>query len=336
MQLELTDLPDFIQKVRADGLGWWRRGNEDAAAFEKLDTFLRNVLVSIFEDDYPEPNVRVELRNCSFKYVFPAFLSYLRSPNGVEFNLWSNFLQDIGFTTASENGRIIECCALIQLETDIQIQAALSKMAERLHKVDAPLASSKRVRGLYPRIANVVTVFYVSFLFTFALWWSASVSNGVLSSEKVIVGVLFPKMFWLVSLGLCGVVLSLIGIVLRRNPFAGDLRGTLNLLWNPLGNGLRLLPYMTRLPNWLKFSLFLTLVTGTVFAGLLALPGWSSLFSEGFFLFALSWLPISTFILFLIAAWVTFRYAVNNSPVVELMMRHREGRNMFGGNTGSV
>jgi len=337
LEMETAQLPQSIRSLPVDRNGWSYK--EAKSGFWHIDTKLRSEVMNFINDasTFSPPVASVQLaplRGISFKILFPALLSYLRSlpanyinPLGSKDSKYKiNIFRDLGFDE-TEHNKLHYLVTQINKSFALPLDLALQNIGSRKTS-DYSYKMSGGVKVIV-WLANIYfTLFYIFTLFVVGLGL-LSLIEKFRSEELFYPGT--PTSFLLFLISPLFFYLCLILITRYRLKKGYLTRKFFGLIIFPTANFMKILPYLTRRRPWVKLILFQLLTL------CFSLPGMVTFeliyrFSAGE---GLPVDPIGYFIfygsgiLFLILSTLYWKYYIlAQNPVLQLMLLHPEGRKL--------
>lgn len=355
LQLDLAQVPSELRRYPTDENGWNYRTAK--SGFWCLDTKMRHdlktLITELAEITYvTEAFSVVDARifgDISFKILFPAFLSYLRSlqKRGIktrEENIY-NFLKILlkgrikkDEETIRENFEIFDALGFdknepnklrylinqIQTQPEVPLDLALQRIASTSDANNINMVP--RGYKLWNRLARAYFVsVYGVFMVLGALTVPLLISEPILE-ERLQLIILFILFFGGGALiCICLILITKRKLKKRLNKqFAG-------ILVNPIPNFLRVLPYITRYKPTTKLIVFQLLVIClspfplTFYNVFISRRLWNFL-SNPFIVFILT-LPV---LFVLLSRYYWKHNVIAQNPVIELIAMHPLGRKLIG------
>ncbi|HET6978754.1 MAG TPA: NACHT domain-containing protein [Pyrinomonadaceae bacterium] len=334
LELEDAQLPLSLRNIPIDRTGWSYKSAR--SGFWHLDTKLRYDMSRIIsESSKGEVFDAASLDNLSFKILFPAFLSYLRSlpktrvkPQKEQAARESFTIFDqLGFDK-SESNKLHHLINQIQTQFEVPLDLALQRVDNR-NKADYTYKASRWavlgvwVADIYFFVLQLFVLFYafraVVFISTFEYTRRTMPLRDVVLSCIFILAPLFYLALMLVT---------------KRKLKKGIMsRKFYNVVAFPIRNFLNVLPYITKQRPAIKLLLFQVLVLGL---SPLLIALWPSPLDYLLNLRFLTYSP-RTFLIwtepwfFLPLSVLFWKYKVlAQNPVYELITMHPKGRKLIG------
>lgn len=316
-----NELPSGLQLPPADGNGWTYDNVRPKAPFLRLDRSLRDHVTEIIGkvengggDRLREMDAK--LGRSSFKILFPALLDYIRTKSQIA--LRPELIRALGFSDADKN-KIDYLTEKIREDKSLSLDYVLRNLEatksqgvvefERQPKKGFLAWASSAYLAFFSFFTLVIYIMgFINFLTSYSTW----------SGYDVFV---FAMVTTTLAFYIC--LISFIKYKLKKN--RGEI---LQLIFSPLNNSLKLLPYLTKYNLWVKLSAYFILI---YFFSLTSLATFqlfhyrgegfeaSSKQSLGFFFIL--------YLLFCLASVVYVKkYVLRENPIYHLMMLHSNGR----------
>ena len=329
LELEDQQIPSSLSLIPIDRNGWSYKGAR--SGWWHIDTKIRQDVENCIAATHNEEAVDTDIFSAiSFKVLFPAFLSYVKTwpkrwrqdPSFVRRTF--ELLAELGFD--GQRFEIFHSIGQIQAQPEMPLDLALQRIAGTEGNY-----SYSRPRGdiLWHSLANVYFMsfwavqLYLWFL-NFRLWATYDFSRRTMSVEQI---VLFSSDILSLMLYLLAML-----VTLRKLRIPISSLQFVKVLINPIPNILKVLPYITKLTAWTKLIGLLILIIGLSKFPFVVKDVVSILLESRLVYIDPIGLFILTSPLFLIPATLYYwEYRVlAQNPIYELITMHPRGRQLIG------
>jgi hypothetical protein len=328
LDLDANELPQTIKSLPIDRNGWSFKSVK--SGIWHLDTKLRRDVEVLLADLDRNEHITPGLNVASFKILFPAVLSYLKSwpkdllkqsSDAIERRL--RFLTTLGFDKG-ENSKLLYLIDQVQRKFEMPLDLALQRISKKTHGESSP--STPRGHRLWIQVANTYFVLFfltmVYFDYTAVRFINHSIEQRRTMATTEIVSLTFR--FALLLIYVAAVVIT--KYKLKKRFLSAQFLG---IVFNPIGNSLKVLPYITKLESRTKLTLFLVgIICLSPFPFLL-----SRMVANGFGPFVsipIVFNLISPVLITPLTLYYWKHRVLAQNPVFELMMMHPQGRQLIG------
>lgn len=337
LELDIIQLPQSLRRIQIDRNGWSYKSAKSGFWF--VDTKLRSDILQIIRQTHvciinqaqgkgleAMPKELTWLRSISFKILFPAFLSYLRTFQTNLIDKYKfDFLKELGFDEIEDN-KIHYLVNQINKSFTIPLDLAL----QNVNSSKTSDYSYKTTKGV--KVIVLISNIYFTIFYIFVLFY---VGEGIFSLIRLTSHKNFYYLRTDTKIYFIALLLSLlfyIGIILitKNKLKKGFLTEKFfSLLLFPIANFLKVLPYLTRQKPRIKLISFQLLVLCFSGAGIFTFfLVYDFVFSGG------SWRPLEYYlqhygigVLFFVLSSLYWKYYVlSQNPVLQLMLMHPQGR----------
>ncbi|MCK4760885.1 MAG: NACHT domain-containing protein [Candidatus Aminicenantes bacterium] len=318
-----TGLPQRLQKNSIPRDGWPHENLSTNSLFNFLDAKLREDTIAIMDDISTEEKLELEsgppphqifLKKISFKVLFPAFLSYIKKISELpSFKL----LNVLGFDVKTHSNEKKAKFLIRQIQKAPSSDLKFSiKTIKQNKKTESYNIGEKKERRWIIKAANVYFVLF--FLWNFYFSISTLLSYFFKIYEPGFQMLLFSFLFLLLYIFL--IVLS--RIKLERKFLS---KYFCDILFCPIKNSLRILPYISKSSAMVKCYIFLVILSifSPITGGFLEQPGLILSFNSYFILLLL----IPTGIFIVLGVLYYRNNVLGESPIYHLLLLHPGGQN---------
>lgn len=332
LELDTAELPYPLRQLPVDRNGWSYKSAK--TGFWHLDTKLRDDVVGLLLLSFHTNDETIRLDRISFKILFPAFLSFLknlpktwgRKPD-TKIGRDLYFFTTLGFDKDEPN-KLHGVISQVVTQPEIPLDLALQRISRSMEGDYAPhLPFGHR---LWIGLANVYFVLFFLLMVVYEYFVIQFVRAIYYSRRSMTVGdvVTILPILVLIIFYVAAVVVA--KRKLKKRFFSLQFVG---LIFNPIGNFLKVLPYITKRNPMLKVVVFLFVIIGlspfSYYMVVILEEGFSML--KLFLSSPLSVLVITEPFVFVPLTLYYWKYRVlTQNPVFELMLLHPQGRQLIG------